>query len=289
MVETLRITLEYLEETFPDLLPRIIVSVVIIFLTGSGRLLFIKFIQKRVKDQMARRKWRVYSAYIMGLLIIGILFPIWLPSIRTALAVLGIFGAGVVIVLKEVFLNIAGWFYIAIRRPFHTGNRVTIGDFGGDVLDIRLMEFSMIEITPRHKGGQSTGRILHIPNALLLTTPHFNASKEFSFNWNELTLSIKPDSDWKKAEKIILEIATDVISHISESDKRVQYAENEYAIRYTRMTPTTYITFDNGAIHITLRHLTEPRQGRQITDSLWREILDRFKKEKRIQFDSGVH
>lgn len=241
----------------------------------------------RKESKAARLRWRKNSAYATAFVLLLLLFPIWLPSIQSMLAVIGIFGAGVLIVLKEVILNVAGWFYIILRRPFEEGNRISISGLMGDVIDMRMLEFSMMEVRPREQGGQSTGRVLHIPNSILFTQPMANSSKEFLFNWNELLVPLTTDSNWKKAVEILMQIGHDCIEEITSADRRIVYSETEYAIRYSNLTPGVYVEVRDGQIQITLRHLVEPRNARQIADSLWREILSRFGAEDDIVLAGG--
>ncbi|MEQ8353014.1 MAG: mechanosensitive ion channel [Leptospiraceae bacterium] len=274
-----RAVVEYFATSVQELLPRIIVTVVILIAVILLRLVLLRLATRRMRNQGHRLRWRTNSTYFAILAFLILAFPVWLPSLRSIATVLGIFGAGILIVFKEVFLNLAAWFYIVIRRPFEIGNRVTIQSIAGDVLDIRLFEFTVMEVTPRNLGGQSTGRIVHLPNALLWTTPLSNASKEFSFNWNEIRVPVKSTSNWQRAEEIIREIATTSTEQISDSDSRIKHSADQYAIYFSRLHPGVFLEFQNGAVVLTLRHLSEPRTRRMTVDVIWRKILERFGEE----------
>lgn len=265
-------------------LQKLLLSIVIIILIFLFRLLIFRLIKSKNPKRKAWRSWRFNSTYISILLIIMLLVPLWFSSLRGILAILGIFGAGVLIVFKEILLNIIGWAVLIIRRPFESGHRITINNITGDVFEIRLMDFSMIEVRPRAKGGQSTGRILHLPNSIIFLHPLANASKEFSFNWNEIEICLTLNSDWKKAEKMILEIANSSLKEIRKTDSRIKHSAEEYSIQYQRLTPFIFVEVKEGHIVLNLRHLTEPRQTRNITDMVWRQILDVFENEKSIEF-----
>ncbi len=270
----------------PDALPLLILTAVAVAFGFMARRLALRIVLPRLGSSASRIKWRRNSAYLLVFLLALVLFPLWLPSLRTIAAFLGIFGAGVLLVLKEVIVNIAGWFFIVFRKPFEIGNRIAIGAFTGDVLDIRLMDTSLIEVSSRDEGGQSTGRVVHFPNALVFTVPLANASKEFAFNWNEIRVPLSPDSDWKKASAIMEQIAGDVVDPISEKDSWIRHSEHEYAIRYQKITPKVFVEFKQGVILLTLRHLVEPRTNRLISDRFWRLFLARIEKEKRIHLNA---
>jgi len=292
MINDILLNLEHwIFDSLRDIVIRMTITLTVIFILYLIRRFFLALLFRTKRNTISKNIWQRNTAYLTFVICVFILFPVWLPSLQNALAVLGIFGAGVVLVLKEAILNIGGWFYIITRRPFEEGNRITIGGHTGDIIEIRVQEISMIEVRPRENGGQSTGRILHIPTSQVFTTPYANSSKEFLFNWNEIKIPLTLRSDWKKAVTIVEEIAEATLETITASDSRIRHSEEKYSIRYRNLQPGVYVEMSHGAIIIILRHLAEPRNTRQITDMLWREILTRFAKEKRIQLSdsSDIH
>lgn len=245
------------------------------------RFLFLKAVLKKNR-RVAIQTWKINSGYVTGLASVLVIAVIWIPDLRTFFALFSIVGAGLIIVLKEVFLNLAGWMYIITRKPFEVGNRILVDEHIGDVIDIRLMEFSILEVKKREEGGQSTGRVIRIPNSFSLTRPVGNASKEFSFYWNEVTIPITPESDWKKAVDIIESIAQMDLEQIYTHDRRLMKAEKSFSIIYKQITPKVYVDFKDTQIQLTLRHLSEPRKTRDLTDKIWRHILTEFAEQRHI-------
>ena len=244
-----------------------------------------KFTLKTLKKKARHNiydSWKKNSIYLTTALLLFSLLLVWLPHIRGFFTLFSIIGTGLVVALKEVFLNLAGWIYIITRRPFEVGNRIMITNFIGDVIDIRPFEFSMIEVKPREEGGQSTGRIFRVPNALLLTQPLANSSKEFSFYWNEIKIPLTSESDWSAAVTTIEKVASSSLDHVLDTDDRIKRAERKHKIHYSRLDFKTYVEYKDEGIIITLRHLSEPRKTREITDRFWRSVLPEFKKQKNI-------
>ncbi|MBX7059954.1 MAG: mechanosensitive ion channel [Leptospirales bacterium] len=284
VLEAARSALNRLSQQIPEFLPLLVYSAVVLALVALLRFVGLRLLRRHYRgDRLELQSWRNTSFYVALLLSFAMLIPAWLSSLEGLLTIIGLFGAGVLIVLKEVILNGAGWFYILVRRPFNVGHRVAIGNYIGDVLDIRLLGFTMIEVLPRESGGQSTGRVVHVPNALLFSTPLSNASKEFSFNWNEINAPLTLDSDWQRAAQILQRVAEESIEQVSQEDRRIRSSEEEYAIHYNALSPSVFVDYHDGAIRLSLRHLTEPRKTRLIVDRIWREFLLRLASEPRIQ------
>lgn len=264
------------------------VLVAVIVLTRG---IALRFLRRRLKDRVSFRHWKLNTGYLAALVFVMIALPLWLPSLQGIAAIIGIFGAGILIVNKEILMNISGWFYVVVRKPFEVGNRIGIMDLYGDVIDIRLMDFTIIETAHPKLGGQSTGRVVHIPNSALLTQPLSNASKEFAFNWNEIRVPVTLKSDWQKALAIIESIAAEKLERISVDDERLKRSEDLYLIKFNRVRPIVYVEYRGGAVLLTIRHLCEPKNRRILTDQIWREILLRFATENDIHlhehFSSG--
>ena len=105
---------------------------------------------------------------------------VWIEAIGQFGAFLGLLTAGLAIALKDPLTNIAGWIFILTRQPFKLGDRVQIGDQAGDVIDIRLFQFTLLEIGNWVNADQSTGRIIHVPNGTVFTQSQANYSTGFN-------------------------------------------------------------------------------------------------------------
>src|SRR5690554_1069421 len=114
-----------------------------------------------IRKQYHWRKTIEYTLFTIGALVLA---NLWISNFQFIVTFLGILSAGIAIALKEVFMNIAGWAFIYIRKPFDVGDRIQIGDVKGDVIDLRLFQFTLLEIGNWVDADQSTGRVIHVPN-----------------------------------------------------------------------------------------------------------------------------
>ena len=81
-----------------------------------------------------------------------------MKGIASLTTFLGLASAGVAIAMHDTIANLAGWFFIISRKPFKVGDRIEIGEIAGDVIDIRIFQFSLVEIGNWVDAEQSTGR-----------------------------------------------------------------------------------------------------------------------------------
>lgn len=198
---------------------------------------------------------------------------------------IGLFSAGLAISLKDPISNIAGWFFIISRRPLEVGDRIKIGDFSGDVIDIRMFQFTLMEVGDWVDGDQSTGRIIHIPNGKILIEEIINYSKGYQFLWDEISVLVTFESDWKKAKYILTQIITKHTEHLGKrAEKQIKEANKNYKIaQFKHLTPIVYTKLEESGIKLTMRYLTEPRKRRGIENLLWEEILEKFEVHNDIE------
>lgn len=209
---------------------------------------------------------------------------IWIDAFENLPTYLGLVSAGIAIALADVLKNMVGWLYILSRRPFQVGDRIEVSGFKGDVVDIRLFRFSLMEIDGWVDAEQSTGRLVHVPNGVVFNTEVANYTEGFGFIWHEIPVLITFESDWKLAEKLMLEVlekdAPDM--HGAASTWLMETAKR-YSIRVGTLTPTVYISVRDSGVLLTARFLVEVRARRGREDRVWRSILEAFAEEPTVE------
>lgn len=245
----------------------------------------VRIINQRIKDLKVKHLTRRNVVYIINILIVLYIIFLWIQNIGTITIFVSVIGAGVVLVLQDVILSMAGWFLILVRRPFQVGDRIELGGVKGDVMDIRLFQTSLLEIGNWVDADQSTGRIVNIPNSAVFKKENYNYNRGFEFIWNEIKILVTFESDWKRAEEIIMQHVAKEAEGMEEVVKRkIDDMTRRYMIRYEKLTPIVYINVKDSGVELILRYLTEARRRRTSQDALCRAILQDFEKEEKVSF-----
>src|SRR5712691_4988745 len=234
---------------------------------------------RRTHDGRLRYRWQKATSYIttpIALLIVG---RIWFEGFQSLATFLGLVSAGVAIALKDILVNLAGWFFIIWRSPFALGDRIQIGQHAGDVIDVRLFQFTLNEIGNWVQADQSTGRIIHIPNGKVLTEVIANYSEGFQYIWHEIPVLVTFESNWEKAKQLLGEIVTRDSEDITRAaEQSVRETTRKFMIFYTNLTPTVYTSVSEDGVLLTIRYLCEPRKRRVTEQLIWEDILREFAK-----------
>ncbi|MEJ2637804.1 MAG: mechanosensitive ion channel, partial [Calditrichia bacterium] len=269
----------------PTLQTKLLTSIIIILILGLLRRILLRVVWKRTEDVQLRYRWQksiTYAAVILG--VFGVV-RVWFAGIESLATYLGLITAGLAIALKDLVASIAGWLFILSRRPFMLGDRIQIGQHQGDVIDVRVFKFTLMEVGNWIDAEQSTGRIIHIPNSFVLTEVLANYSRGFQFIWSEIPVLVTYESNWEKAKEILMKIAHEHAEHLTKTaEQRIKEASRRFMIFYGTLTPTVYTTVKDSGILLTIRFLTEPRKRRGSEQTMWEAVLREFAKCDDIDF-----
>ncbi len=247
-----------------------------------------RLLQRRFHDSSRMHTLRMVLRN--GILFVGsalILF-IWIGFGNFAVFI-GILGAGIAFASQEVIGSFAGYLNIVTGNLYHIGDRVRIGDVVGDVMDITLLRTTLMEIGEWVKADQYTGRNVSVANRTVFASPVFNYTQHFHFLWDEITIPITYDSNWRRAGELMLEHGREYSSVLlAEAEAELRQMKEHYPLEETVVEPTLYVVMTDNWIEMTLRYVVEARKRRPVQAKLHRELLQHFEDEKEITVASAT-
>jgi len=189
------------------------------------------------------------------------------------------------VALREPLTNLAGWVFILWRRPFGIGDRIEVGGHAGDVVGVRLFQFTLLEIGNWVEADQSTGRAIHVPNGIVFGSSLVNYHRGLGYIWNELSVHVTFESDWERAKSLLQEIADRHAAHLGEDAReRVRRAARRDMIVYSHLTPTVYTRVVKNGVRLTVRYLCDPRRRRSTETAIWEDVLRAFAARPEVEF-----
>ncbi|KPK80487.1 MAG: mechanosensitive ion channel protein MscS [Bacteroides sp. SM23_62_1] len=269
----------------PEVQRKLIGSLVIILILWFIRFMIIRIVWRRTEIIRIRYQWRRTTNYFFVVFILLFLGAIWFKEFRSIGTFLGLLSAGIAIALKDPLVNMAGWLFILARKPFKIGDRIEIDRIAGDVIDIHIFRFTLLELGNWVDADQTTGRIIHIPNGKIFTQPVANYHAGFNYIWNEIPVLVTFESNWQKAKKILLDIVNEKAEKLTEvMQKEIKDASRKFMIHYNILTPTVYTTVKDCGVMLTIRYLCQPRNRRGSEEKIWENILAAFHQCADIDF-----
>jgi len=238
---------------------------------------------------------RIGKLILFGLLLVvalTVLFANW----YAALTSLGVISIVLGFSLQTTLASFIGWIYILIKRPYWVGDRITIDDASGDVIDVTYLDTTLWEvggpmINSRH---HPSGRVIKFPNSRVLTTAVVNSSWAlFPYVWNEITFQVAYDSDLSFVSDVMQGAAEEEVGESMRTEIR-KYREllartpvDEVEVRER---PSVHFRVNtNTWLDATVRYLVDPKQAGGVKSRLIVKMLERLNAEPaRVKFPKVV-
>lgn len=157
--------------------------------------------------------------------------------------------------------NMAGWLFLIITKPLKVGDRIIIGGYVGDVLDITINYIVLDQVGGTTVGEDKSGRGVLIPTAWLFDQLINNYSmklpsdeSESKYLLDEVIVRITYDSDWDEAEQLLKSCAKEVTQDVISETGQEPYIRAEF--------------FPSG-VFMRVRYMVAPTDRQRV----WHEIV----------------
>ncbi len=267
-----------------DIQKKLIATAVVFVLLGVGRWLVLRTIHARLEETEVAYRARKATTYTTTVVGVTVVAWIWVDAFNDLPTFLGLVSAGIAIALADVLKNMAGWVYIWSRKPFRVGDRIEVDDMKGDVVDIRVFRFSLMEVGNWVDAEQSTGRLVHIPNGIVFTNKVANYTEGFEFIWQEIPVLVTFESDRARARHIVENAVRAHAPDVErEAGARIRETARTYQIRIGALTPIVYLSVQDSGVLYTARFLVDARRQRNTAQHIWEAILDALDDEPNVE------
>ena len=183
---------------------KILISLVLIFTFLLFKLLIVKYIKQRAKDEKRDRRLVINIINnLFTIIVIIIMINIWSNEIQKFAFSIAAFVVAIVLATKEIIQCFIGFIYLLSNRPFRIGNWIELDHYYGEVTSIDWAKTTILEIDINTY--QFTGKTLFIPNSQLITAgvKNLNFLKRYAMHTFTITrdASVNPFTFIDKLEK----------------------------------------------------------------------------------------
>lgn len=245
-------------------------------------------ISKKISDSSTRyraRKIAGFLGFVIGILIIGFSFS---GSIKDMAVGLGIAGAGVAFAFKEFVESIAGWFMITFGNFYRTGDRIQIGKIKGDVIDIGILQTTLMEIGEWVSGDLYSGRIIRIANNQVFKEDVFNYSSDFPFVWDQIVMPVKYGTDYELAANLFIETINNSIgNYVKEASAHWETMKKKFLVEHAKVEPSVTIKATDNWVELNARYVVDYMKRGTTKHSIYLQLLKKFDEHK-IQIASAT-
>jgi small-conductance mechanosensitive channel len=211
---------------------------------------------------------------LAGLWIITSWAQVLFPFLISVIAVLVAF----VIATKEWLLCLLGSLYRMTTGMFHVGDRITVQNMRGEVLDIQWLQTRVLELGPGEHGPFHTGRVLSFPNSLLIQHQVISETffDKYAFQW--LNVPLCSNDDVAAVKRILLEEAKKVsLPYMDEATKHMSRMQKHLLMEGPSVNPKVYMEFKAmGELTLKLRFPAPQGMGGVLAQDVLQALFDRY-------------
>ncbi len=242
---------------------------------------------RRITVSKTRYSFRKTVSILYIVVVVAVVMNIWIENTQSLLVSYGIIAAGLAVALQDLFKNFFGGIVIFVTGIYKVGDRVEINSRMGDVIDIDILYTTLMEMGEWMSGDQSTGRLTMIPNGYILSRSVNNYTKDHPFLWDEISLPITYDSDWKEAVTRILAVVRSETEKVGgEARESITNMDGKYYLPRRLVEPAVFITLTDNWINFDIRYVTMVRERRLTKSRLSRLILEEIERSENIKLAS---
>jgi len=237
-----------------------------------------RLVFRYVHEPRRRRQFLLMRRIVTGFLI-GIVLIMGFVSEFSSLATFaGFVTAGIAVGLQAILLSIAAYFFVVGRYGIRVGDRISIAGVTGDVIDIGLVRFYLMELAGTGIELYPTGRVVMFSNSVLFQagTPLFKQIPGTEYAWHEVAVALTPESNYKLVQDKISAIVEAIFEkYRSVIESQLGGTERRLEVALAAPKPESRLQFtDAAALEFVVRYPVDIRRAAEIDDNVTRAVLD---------------
>jgi small-conductance mechanosensitive channel len=220
-----------------------------------------------------------FARLITFIIVIFIFISFLNANWYTAAVSLGLISLLLGFALQTPIASLIGWFYIVMRGPFKVGDRIQVGGFNGDVVEINFLDTTLWEFAGTLMTSDlPSGRLIRFPNSLIFQNQVYNYSwQKYPLVWNEVSfyITFKSDLDWveKKVKEITMkQLDANTKDHVQ--DMRDEIAET--VVEDIDIDDFPFVNFrihENNWIEVLLIYIVNPKHSSYMRSKIVKAVV----------------
>jgi len=276
-------------EILHALLWRIAVILVALGLILGGGKIWAQATNKYVQDIRRRRQLLIVRRVVVGFLSVIVIVFGFVTQFNSLATFAGFITAGIAVGLQTILLSVAAYFFIIGRYGIKVGDRITIATVTGDVIDVGLVRFYMMELAGTGSELNPTGRVAVFSNAVLFQagTPLYKQIPGTQFAWHELTVKLADGADYKLiTDAVLKEVHAVYEGHRAEIEDQHRGLSDQMQISMDSPGVESRIQLTGGSLQLWVRFPVSIQHAAEMDEQLAEALVGLVAKNPEVK--SGV-
>jgi small-conductance mechanosensitive channel len=206
---------------------------------------------------------------------------------------ISIIAIGLALALQKYVASYFGYFIIVFSNMLHEGDRIRIDSYKGDVRHIGVFYLTLDEVGEDEKlGGELTGKILHVPNLIVLDKPVLNFSKGYEkeckilqcdYIFDEIRIPIASNSDVALAVNILEEVIDAEDQEYLKESKEAFVKNYPTFLREAETNRRVLIHVEENRIWLKGKFVVPYRVRNELRTKMYLKFIERINQEANIK------
>ena len=198
----------------------------------------------------------------------------------------GLITAGVAVALQNVIVSMVGYFFLIGKFGIRVGDRVQVGTVTGEVVDIGLVRFHLLELSGNTADSEPTGRVVAFSNSVVFQAGAslFKQIPGTNFIWREIVLKFATDSDYRAIRDRVQKAIDTAFSDYRDSleRQRMQMELSLTSISTGELKPRARVHFTTSATEVIVRYPVVMDNAVETDERIIGEIFTAVNREPRL-------
>jgi len=237
-----------------------------------------------VHDPRRRRQFLILRRFVMGFFMFAVILMGFISEFSSLATFAGFVTAGIAVGLQTILLSVAAYFFVIGRYGIRVGDRISIAGVTGDVVDLGLVRFYVMEYAASGAELFPTGRIVVFSNSVLFqpTTPLFKQLPGTHYTWHEAVLPVTNGADRQLLQKSAKEAVESVFQEYRRQAEWQRAFNYSAEITIRPPAPEQRWQFGDSGPELVIRYPVDLHRAPEIDEKVIQVLTETMAKDGKI-------
>ena len=265
------------------LLRSVVLAAIIIFILIVAEALT-RVAYRYVHDSRRRRQVMLIRRFAVGAVTTLVILLTVFHGFGSFATIAGFVTAGLAVALQNVIVSIVAYFFLIGRYGLRVGDIVTVTSITGEVVEIGLLRFYLVELSGSDIDVHSTGRVAVFSNSVIFQpSALLKHPSKTEYVWHLVRVTLDPDTDPQTAQERVTRAVQTVYDEYRQSIEHQNEAiGGSFATERSKPRLTSRVRFTDSGCEITVRYPVEVERAPEIDNRVIRRVLDQANSDPKL-------
>jgi small-conductance mechanosensitive channel len=257
----------------------------VILMVFAAAELWRRAVYRYVNDPRRRYQFLLMRRFVIWFVMAVIIAFAFASSLGSIATFAGLITAGIAVAMQGVIVSIVGYFFLIGKFGIRVGDRVQIGGVTGEVVDVGLVRFHLMELGGSGADGP-TGRVVAFSNSIVFQVAAglFKQIHGINFAWHEITLTLASQENYAAVkERLTAAVQAALADYREEIERQNQeIARTVVSTPVANLEPKVLMRFSATGVEAVIRYPVNLKNAADIDERVWRELLQALEREPKV-------